>query len=216
MPGAFFHHLFGDASRSLQAAAGSRASYARREAPSEEARDALTERELAFLAARDSVYLASVTADGWPYVQHRGGPAGFIRPLGGNRIGFADYPGNRQFISLGNVAERGRVALFAMDYPARRRLKLIGAARLVTAAEDAALVAGAAHPGAPDIGAPDIGAPDTGAALVIDVVGFDWNCPQYIEPRFTRAEIAAELGPVLAENASLRAELARLKEGAAA
>lgn len=201
MTSAFFHHLFGDASRSLQTLAGSRAGYARREAPSDDDRDALTDRELAFLGARDSLYLASVTAGGWPYLQHRGGPAGFVRWLGGNRIGFADYPGNRQFISLGNVVERGRVALFAMDYPARRRLKLIGRARLVTATKDAGLVDSASHPAGPQ----------TGAALVIDVVGFDWNCPQYIEPRFTRAE----LQPLLAENAALRAELARLKGEAA-
>ncbi len=162
-------------------------SYGRREAASLEDRDVLTDREFEFLAARDSVYLASVTASGWPYVQHRGGPAGFIQSLGGNQIGFADYPGNRQFISLGNVIDRGRVALFAMDYPARRRLKLIGHARAVPAE---------AHPDLVEQ-----------ASIVIDVVGFDWNCPKYIEPRFTRAEIE----PLLAENAHLRAELARLQ-----
>lgn len=201
MPSTYFHHLFGEAARSLQAEAGSRASYARREAASPEGRDTLTDRELAFLSARDSVYLASVTADGWPYVQHRGGPAGFMRSLGGNRIGIADYPGNRQYISFGNVIERGRVALFAMDYPARRRLKLIGHARAITAADDPDLVEEASHPmmrGAE-------------AAILIDVVGFDWNCPQYIEPRFTRAEIDGEIRSVLAENANLRAELAQLR-----
>ena len=188
MPSNFFHHLFGDASRSLQTKAGSRATYARREASSPHERDLLTDRELEFLDARDSVYLASVTADGWPYIQHRGGPAGFIRSLGENRIGFADYPGNRQYISLGNVIERGRVALFAMDYRARRRLKLIGHARAVTAANDPDLIERLSHPSAPG----------AGAAILIDVVGFDWNCPQYIEPRFTRAEIEAELRPLLA------------------
>ncbi len=202
MPSTYFDHLFGNASKALQTEAGSRASYARREVPlPEEDRDVLTDRELDFLGARDSVYLASVTADGWPYVQHRGGPAGFIRSFGDNRIGLADYPGNRQYVSLGNVIEGGRIALFAMDYPARRRLKLIGHARAVTAADDPALVERASHPmvrGAE-------------AAIVIDVVGFDWNCPKYIEPRFTRAEIDAELRPLLAENASLRAELARLQ-----
>ena len=204
MPSAYLHHLFGETSRTLQSRAGSRAGYARREAASDDARDPLTERELSFLASRDSVYLASVTADGWPYVQHRGGPPGFIRPLGGNRIGFADYPGNRQYISLGNVIERGRVALFAMDYPARRRLKLIGRARIVTSEQDPDLVGQASHPAAPD----------AQSAFVIDVVGFDWNCPQYIEPRFTRAEIQAQVGPLLAENERLRAEVARLNEAA--
>ena len=126
---------------------------------------------------------------------------GFIRSLGGNRIGIADYPGNRQYISLGNVTERGRVALFAMDYPARRRLKLIGHARAVTAADDPDLVERASHPMMRGVE----------AAILIDIVGFDWNCPQYIEPRFTRAEIDGEIGSVLAENASLRAELAQLR-----
>lgn len=204
MPSAYFRTLFGPASRALQTQNGSRASYARREAAAADARDPLTEREIEFLALRNSVYLASVTADGWPYVQHRGGPAGFIKALGGNQIGFADYPGNRQFISLANVMERGRVALFAMDYPARRRLKLIGDARIVTDADEPDLVERVSQPGAPGIG----------AAFIIDVVGFDWNCPQYIEPRYTRAEMAAELEPLLTENAHLRAELARL-QGAA-
>ncbi|MCJ2107470.1 pyridoxamine 5'-phosphate oxidase family protein [Methylobacterium sp. E-041] len=205
MPGTYFHHLFGETARTLQARAGSRASYARREAASADGRDALTEREHAFLQARDSVYLASVGPEGWPYIQHRGGAAGFVRSLGENRIGFADYPGNRQYISQGNVIERGRVALFAMDYLAQRRLKLIGHARIVAAAEDPDLVARVSHPAAP----PAV------AAFVIDVVGFDWNCPQFIAPRFTRAEIEAELGPLLIENANLRAELARLKGASA-
>ncbi|TDR93655.1 pyridoxamine 5'-phosphate oxidase family protein [Enterovirga rhinocerotis] len=205
MSKAYFHHLFGETARALQAEAGSRASYARREAASPEDRDALTERELSFLAARDSVYLASVAAEGWPYIQHRGGPVGFIRALGDNRIGFGDYAGNRQYISRGNLIERERVALFAMDYAARRRLKLIGHARLVPASEDPDLVARVAHPDAPA----------AEAVMVIDVVGFDWNCPQFIEPRFTQAEVRHAVRPLLAENASLRAELARLKGDAA-
>ena len=201
MPNTYFNHLFGAAARRLQAQAGSRAGYARRDAASADDRDALTGREHAFLEARDSVYLASTGPDGWPYLQHRGGPEGFVRALGGNRIGFADYPGNRQFISQGNVVERGRIALFAMDYPARRRLKLIGQARVVAAADDPALAAAVAHPAAPP----------SATAFVIDVVGFDWNCPQHITPRFTRDAVEAELRPLLSEVADLRAELARLK-----
>ena len=201
MTKAYFHHLFGDTARALQASVGSRHGYARLEASSTDARDELTEREQTFLAARDSAYLASVTADGWPYVQHRGGPAGFIRVLGGNRLGFADYPGNRQYISFGNVAESGRVAVFCMDYPARRRLKLIGNARVVHAADEPGLVEQVSHPATADVE----------AAVLIDVVGFDWNCPRHIEQRFTRAEFAHELRPLLDENAALRAEVTRLR-----
>ncbi len=201
MTKAYFHHLFGQAAQALQTSAGSRPGYARMEASSPDARDELSERERTFLAARDSAYLASVTSDGWPYVQHRGGPAGFIKVLGNNLLGFADYPGNRQYISFGNLAETGRVALFCMDYPARRRLKLIGNARLAYAADSPDLIEQVSHPAAAD----------AEAAVLIDVVGFDWNCPRYIEPRFTRGEFDRELRPLLHENAALRAEVARLR-----
>ena len=201
----FFRQMFGASARALQQAAGSRSSYAAREAPATLLHDELTGHELAFLASRDSVYLASVTADGWPYVQHRGGPPGFIRSLGGNVIGLPDYPGNRQFISSGNIMQTRRVAMFCMDYPARRRLKLVGHARVVTAAEDATVVDSVTDPAGPP----------AGAALLIDVMGLDWNCPKYIEPRFTRTEIERQLVPLREENAQLRAELACFKEDAA-
>ena len=196
MTTAYYQTLFGDAARHLQEEAGSRASYARVEARGGEGADAFSEKEIAFLERRDSFYMASVTADGWPYVQHRGGPAGFVKVLGPQRIAFADYPGNRQYISLGNVATDDRVALFFMDYPARRRLKLIGHARMVPAQE--AMIA-----------------PAEGAeqALIVDVVGFDWNCPQYITQRFSLAELGPEIDALREENATLRAELARLRKG---
>lgn len=200
MPGQFFHRVFGEAARSLQVRAGSRASYARHEAASDEKPDALTARELDFIAARDSLYLATVTPDGWPYVQHRGGPAGFIRHLGGNRLGFPNFPGNRQYVSSGNLLTDPRVALFCMDYRARRRLKLIGHARILGFGEDPALVA--------QLGG---GGETVVAATIIDVVGFDWNCPQYITPRFTRAEIDREIDALRQENAALRAELERIE-----
>jgi len=207
MPGQFLHQLFGDAARSLQDRAGSRPAYAVQEAASGDTPDMLTERELSFLAERDSVFLATVTADGWPYVQHRGGPKGFIRHLGGNRIGFATYRGNGQYISAGNLIGDARVAMIGLDYVARRRLKLIGHARIVAADADPAL---AARPGRTDDGAP---ARDRMlAATIIDVIGFDWNCPKYITPRFTREEMDGEIAALTSENAQLRAELARLKE----
>lgn len=194
----YLHTMFGEGARALQAAAGSRASYARMEANAGDA-DILTSRELDFIDARDSFYMASISEDGWPYIQHRGGPAGFLRPVAGNRIGFADYQGNRQYLSTANVAADDRVALFLMDYPNRRRLKLIGHAH---ASEDPADIAA--------LMMPDYAAKPE-RAFLIDVIGYDWNCPQHITPRFTQAEIQHATQPLLDELAQLRARIAELE-----
>lgn len=196
----FLRTLFGPGARALQEAAGSRASYARMEANAGEA-DILTDREADFIAARDSFYLASVSEDGWPYIQHRGGPPGFLRRIAGNRIGFADYRGNQQYLSAANLAADDRAALFLMDYPNRRRLKLIGHAH---ASDDPAEIAGLMVPGYAAV-------PER--AFVIDVTGFDWNCPQHITPRFTEAEIRRDTQPLVEELVRLRARVAEL-EGA--
>jgi predicted pyridoxine 5'-phosphate oxidase superfamily flavin-nucleotide-binding protein len=140
----------------------------------------LTAREVGFIQARDSVYMATVSETGWPYLQHRGGPAGFVRVLDTGTIGFADLTGNRQHISLGNLAGDSRVSLFFMDYPNRRRLKLLGHARVVR--DDPALLARLTPPGAEG---------RAEGAVVIEVAGYDWNCPQYITPRFTAEEWAS-------------------------
>jgi predicted pyridoxine 5'-phosphate oxidase superfamily flavin-nucleotide-binding protein len=198
----FFHTMFGPGARELQAAAGSRASYARLEADAGEV-DRLTPREIEFVGGRDSFYLASVSEDGWPYVQHRGGPAGFLRHIAGNRIGFVDYVGNRQYLSTANLAADDRVSLFLMDYPNRRRLKLIGHAH---ASDDPADIAA--------LMAPDYPA-QAERAFLIDVIGFDWNCPQHITPRFTEAEIRRGTQPLIDEIQQLRARVAEL-EGARA
>lgn len=194
----FLHTMFGAGARALQEAAGSRSSYARMEAGAG-AVDSLTDRETDFIALRDSFYLATVSEDGWPYVQHRGGPAGFLRGLSGNRIGFADYRGNRQYLSTSYLAADDRVALFLMDYPNRRRLKLIGHAH---ASEDPAIIA--------QLMPPDYAA-EPERAFVIDIVGFDWNCPQHITPRFTEAEVRRGVQPLLDEIALLRARIAELE-----
>jgi len=194
----FLHTMFGAGARALQEAAGSRSSYARMEAGAGPV-DSLTDRETDFIALRDSFYLATVSEDGWPYVQHRGGPAGFLRGLSGNRIGFADYRGNRQYLSTSYLAADDRVALFLMDYPNRRRLKLIGHAH---ASEDPAIIA--------QLMPPDYAA-EPERAFVIDIVGFDWNCPQHITPRFTEAEVGRGVQPLLDEIALLRARIAELE-----
>jgi len=194
----FLHTMFGPGSRALQDIAGSRSSYARMEAGAGE-RDILTEREIAFIEDRDSFYMASISEDGWPYVQHRGGPAGFLRVVGENRIGFADYRGNRQYLSTANVAHDDRVALFLMDYPNRRRLKLIGHARSSDDPAQIAALMTAGYDALPE------------RAFLIDVVGYDWNCPQHITPRFTEDEIRRGAQPLLDELASLRTRIAELE-----
>jgi uncharacterized protein len=195
----YLHSMFGSGARALQEVAGSRASYARMEANAGDA-DVLTEREFAFISARDSFYIASVSENGWPYVQHRGGPPGFLRRIASNRIGFADYRGNRQFLSTANVAADDRVSLFLMDYPNQRRLKLIGHAHV---SDDPADIA-ALMP-------PDYAA-EPESAFVIDVIGFDWNCPQHIIPRFTEEEVRRGTQPLLDELNRLRTRIAELEE----
>ena len=194
----FLHTMFGPGARARQLAAGSRTSYARMEEDAGQA-DVLTEREADFIAARDSFYMASVSENGWPYVQHRGGPAGFLRRVRGNCIGFADYRGNRQYLSAANLAADDRVSLFLMDYPNRRRLKLIGHARESVDPADIAALMTCDYAAEPE------------RAFLIDVIGFDWNCPQHITPRFTEAEIKRGMQPLTDELARLRARVAELE-----
>lgn len=164
--------------------------------------------EAAFIAARDSFYMASVSESGWPYVQHRGGLPGFIKLIDETTLAFPDFRGNRQYISLGNVAAEDRVALILMDYPRRRRLKLYGRIKARDLAADPAL---AEHLALPDYrGVVE-------RAFVLRLEAFDWNCPQHITPRFTEAEIAAASTPLTgrvaeleAENEMLRAALAKV------
>ena len=198
----YIRTLFTDAARAMQEQAGSRGAYARMEEDGDGSPDLLGKKEAMFLAARDSFYIASVTADGWPYVQHRGGAAGFLKLLNGNRLAFADYRGNKQYISTSNLQADPRVSLFLMDYPNKRRLKILGKASIVELDDDPAFVASLID-GENEAKVERI--------YVIDVIGFDWNCPQYITPRFTEAEVAAAVTPLTDELDQLRAEVARLR-----
>ena len=183
-----------------QARIGSRATYARAEAAGRDD-SVLGAAEAGFIAARDSFYMASVSETGWPYVQHRGGPPGFLRVVDPATLGFADLRGNRQHVSLGNLGGDDRVSLFLMDYPNRRRLKLLGRVRVVAREEDPALVARLAPEGLEDWAE---------RALLITVEGWDWNCPQHITPRWTAEEIlpvAERLRAAEAEVAALRGQL---------
>ena len=157
--------------------------------------DPLGEREAEFIAARDSFYMATVGEAGWPYVQHRGGPTGFLRVVTPTSLAFADYGGNRQLLTAGNLAVDDRVSLFLMDYAHRRRLKILGHARVADVRE---------HPELREGLAVEDGA-EVERVVVIDVVSFDWNCPQHITERFTRAEVEAAVEPLYREIDRLRA-----------
>lgn len=166
--------------RDLQSSQGSRDAYARVEAAG--APEGLGAREAEFLGHADHFYLATVSETGWPYVQHRGGPRGFVRMLSPTRLAFADFGGNRQFVSAGNAAHDDRSSLLFMDYADRRRLKLLGRLRFTDAGADPDLARAVALPG--------YRARIERVAL-IDVQAFDWNCPQHITPRYTLEEFSA-------------------------
>jgi len=164
--------------------------------------DRFSDHEAAFIAARDSFYLASVSETGWPYVQHRGGPAGFLKLVDDRTLAFADFRGNRQYISLGNINADGRACLFLMDYVRRARLKIYARVEVVALDADPALRALVLDPGYK-------AKPER--ILKLHLQSFDWNCPQHITPRFTSAQIEATLQPITERLAALEAENAELR-----
>jgi predicted pyridoxine 5'-phosphate oxidase superfamily flavin-nucleotide-binding protein len=163
--------------------------------------DRLGPAESSFLAERDGFYLASVSETGWPYVQFRGGPPGFLHVLGPTTLGYADYRGNRQYLTMGNTAVDDRVALFVVDHLRRRRLKLLGH---LTVVDDPAFLAAVTHPATNAV---------VERAVRIEVEAFDWNCPQHLTVRFTEAEVTAAVAPLRARIAALEQELARARAG---
>jgi len=165
-------------------------------------RDLLGEEETEFIAVRESFYLGTVSETGWPYVQHRGGPKGFLRLLNPSTLVFADYQGNRQLLSTGNLSVDDRVSLFLMDYPNRTKLKILGHARVEDARSHLDLAAQLANPGMKA---------RVERIVFIDVVSFDWNCPKYITPRFSLEEVEELAGPLKARIAQLEAELQAAK-----
>ncbi|MEM6385567.1 MAG: pyridoxamine 5'-phosphate oxidase family protein [Pseudomonadota bacterium] len=177
--------MFTETVQSLQDEAGTRALYAAKYP--ERTKAALGAEETSYLESRRTIYMASVSETGWPYVQHRGGPAGFLKVLDGETLGFADYRGNRQFISQGNLARDDRVSLFAMDYAQQTRLKLQGHARMQQADDAPDLVGRLAVEGAGRIE----------RVVTIRVIAFDWNCPQFITPRYDVDEVNALVAPHL-------------------
>lgn len=175
--------------------------------PTDRSFDRFTENERAFIASRDSFYMATVSETDWPYVQHRGGPQGFLKVIDDRTLAFADYRGNRQYISTGNIAANDKVCLFLMDYARRARLKIYAHAEKLSLDADPKLTE--------LLATPDYRAkPERLFRLHLEA--FDWNCPQHITPRYTEAEIAVAVQPLRqrlaeleSENAALRAQIAR-------
>ena len=194
----FAEIAFTESVREVQSQLGSRSGYASLDG-GEDSNNLLSEREASFISARDSFYMASVSETGWPYVQHRGGPASFVRVIDAQTIGFADFSGNRQYVSVGNLRKDDRVSLFFMDYPNRTRLKMLGRVRLVGDDEPELLA--------------QLEMDDYRAVVergfVIHIEAFDWNCPQHITPRYTEADMESTIAPLLQELNQLKAGGAR-------
>jgi predicted pyridoxine 5'-phosphate oxidase superfamily flavin-nucleotide-binding protein len=144
--------------------------------------DELGPREIDFIARRDSFYIATVSETGWPYVQHRGGPPGFLKVLGPNRLAYADFRGNTQLVTVGNVSDNDKCSLILMDYPNRQRLKLLGHMRIEDVrSEESANSAAVSLPNYKG---------RVERVVIIEVTAFDWNCPQHITRRYTETELA--------------------------
>ncbi len=185
---------FTPAVKAIQQRKGSRKSYARMEQKGGW-RDRVTDDLAAFIAERDSFYLGTASADGQPYIQHRGGPKGFLKVLDQHTLAFADFTGNRQYISSGNLTENHKAYIFLMDYPNRRRIKIWGRARVVE--DDQALLDRLSdddYKGRPD------------QAMVFEITAWDVNCPQHIMPRFTEAEMEGAAGALRDRIAELELE----------
>jgi|SRR6056297_239422 len=206
MARAFADIAFTPAVRAQQARMGSADGYAKFLADDVSGSDVLGSEEASFITARDGFYQATVSQTGWPYVQFRGGPVGFLKVLTARTIAYADYRGNRQYISVGNLSGNERVSMILMDYPNRRRLKLWGRARLVEGSD------------APEI-LEQLHTPDYPArperAVMIEVEAFDWNCPSHIPRRFTAPEAHTEIAALRRENEALRAETRSLRRALA-
>ncbi len=202
MPNAFATISFTESVKAAQTRYGSRENNLRFEI-SDDPRNQLGEFEAEFIKARDSFYMATTSENGWPYVQHRGGPAGFIKVLDSRTIGFADFKGNRQYLSVGNLNANTRTSLILMDYPNRRRLKLWGTTRIIHEEDKPELITHLEVAGY---------RARVERGIVIQIEAIEWNCSQHITPRYSEAEVDNVLQPLLEENKQLREQLLILQE----
>lgn len=201
MPHKFADIMFTNTVKSIQTDFGSRKMYTRMEDTPEDYNHLISPSEAAFISARDSLYMATVSETGWPYVQHRGGPEGFVKILDETTLAMPDFRGNRQYVSVGNLTKDNRISLFFMDYPNKTRLKLIGRVELI-------------GPGQPKIMA-KLQMPDYRGHIergfLIKVEAFDWNCPQHITERYTMPDIEKSVAALQQRIVELETELASLK-----
>lgn len=191
---------FTDAVKAMQEKLGSRSSYARMERDIYV--DGLTENEIDFIAQRDSFYMASIGENNFPYIQHRGGPKGFLKVLDAKRIGLIDFRGNMQYISSGHITTNNNVALIIADYPARARLKILAKAEIVELKDDPDLY---------DLLALDDYKFKPERMMIFNIEAYDWNCPQHITPRYTVEDIQKAFAGQLDHTAELEAEIKKLK-----
>jgi predicted pyridoxine 5'-phosphate oxidase superfamily flavin-nucleotide-binding protein len=189
---------FSPAVKAVQERMGSRRGYASMEARGSWS-DTITPDLASFIAERDSFYLGTASATGQPYIQHRGGPPGFLKVLDDRTLGFADYSGNRQYISVGNLSENDRAFIFLMDYPNRRRVKIWGRAKVVDDDDDLLQRLAANEAGA-----------RVERAFLFHIDAWDVNCPNHITPRFTAGQLEPLVEQLRARIRQLEAELATL------
>ncbi|MFL6463568.1 MAG: pyridoxamine 5'-phosphate oxidase family protein [Bryobacteraceae bacterium] len=193
---------FTPAIKAMQEKLGSRKTYERVEqSGNTNSQFGLAEKE--FISTRDSFYMASVSETGWPYVQFRGGPPGFLKVIDDHTVGFVDFRGNRQYISVGNLSRDDRVSLILMDYPSRTRLKIMGRMEVHDGADSKPLIE--------TLRPPNYKAAME-RAMLIHLEAFDWNCPQHITPRYTEGEIRTVLEPLTTRLQVLERENKDLRE----
>jgi predicted pyridoxine 5'-phosphate oxidase superfamily flavin-nucleotide-binding protein len=197
MPKAFATISFTESVKAAQSRYGSRERNQSFEL-SDDPRNELNDYEKEFIESRDSFYQATISENNWPYVQHRGGPAGFLRVLDSRTIGYADFKGNRQYLSVGNLNANDRISLILMDYPNRRRLKLWGTVRIVHEEDAPELIA--------KLEIPTYRA-HVERGIIIHIEAIEWNCPQHITPRYTQSEVESMVKPLLEEIEELHDKL---------
>jgi predicted pyridoxine 5'-phosphate oxidase superfamily flavin-nucleotide-binding protein len=192
----FTKFAFTDSVKEVQKLYGTRKAYERMERSDDKFE--LTANETAFIEASDGFYMGTVGEHGWPYVQYRGGPVGFLKVIDRTAIAYVDFRGNGQYISTGNINHNNKTSLFLMDYPSQRRLKIWAETTIIKANEDAELLEKLTMQGYPA---------KRERIVMLKIQAYDWNCPQHITQRYTQAQLEALIAPIVKENQKLKQQL---------